>query len=79
MYVSANEAALYYCIIVKYLSFVVYVNDIILMYNILIYMVRKIIVNIYMMISICGDSLICSTTVKILLKVNLFFSKAKHL
>ena len=48
MYVSANEAALYYCIIVKYLSFVVvYVNDIILMYNILIYMVRKIIV-IYM-------------------------------
>ena len=47
MYVSANEAALYYCIIVKYLSCGIYVNDIILMYNILIYMVRKIIVNIY--------------------------------
>ena len=67
---------LYYCIIVGYLS--CGINDsIILMYIIYsfiyTYMVRKIIVRYICMISICGDNLICSTTVKILLKVNLFF------
>ena len=31
------------------------------------------------MISICGDNLICSTTVKILLKMNLFFHEKSNI
>ena len=42
-------------------------------------MVRKIIVIYICMISICGDNLICSTTVKILLKVNLFFHEKSNI
>ena len=80
-YVSgANEAAL--LLYNSRISKLWYnVNDsIILMYIIYsfiyTYMVRKIIVIYICMISIvCGDNLICSTTVKILLKVNLFSMK----